>query len=744
MIHKFITVLIVVLSGTIYAQNSLEGTLSETGTNAPLFGVDVYFPQLEKGAMSDEKGMFRITNLPTGSYKIIASYIGFKTYSTTVNIAKGNNTLTISLAPSAIEMEEVIVSTPFHKLQRENVMKVERADIADLRSKGAVTLADGITNVPGVETVSTGIGIGKPVIRGLSANRVLVYTQGVRLENQQFGDEHGLGVSDAGIESVEVIKGPSSLLYGSDALGGVLYLNPEKFALEGQTESDVNLNYFSNTDGLGANAGIKASGDRMRYLIRGSIASHADYQTGKNNEQTPQKVTNSRFREYDLKTGIGYQGTNIKTELRYNYNNLLLGLPEEIGEQTTERTPLSPYQQINNHILSSKTSLFFEKSSVDATLGYTFNTRKEFEENEDGAALDMNLSTLSYNLLYHLPKGANWETILGIQGMHQNNRNFGEETLIPDATTNDFGILGTSHLHFSNNSDLQIGVRFDHRSIDSQMMGTLSEEGYMAALNQNFNSFNAAIGYKWEFLQKLTGRLNLASGFRAPNLAELRSNGVHEGTNRYEIGNANLINEKNIQADLALEYKNRHLEWYVNGFYNGVSDYIFLDPNGETIDNSPVFLYQQQNAKLYGGEIGVHIHPHPLDWLHLESSFETVTGKLEDGDFLPLIPANSLTNTLRTEFLHGSDKIRSSYAFLTLKSIFDQNKTSAFETSTEGYNLLSIGLGAQLSLFDQEVNLRLSGNNLLNEYYIAHLSRLKSDGIANIGRNINIGLSVPL
>ncbi|SHI90950.1 TonB-dependent receptor [Pseudozobellia thermophila] len=720
------------------AQNTLEGTITSSDRNEALPMVQIYFPQLEKGAVSDDDGKFTMSGLPSGSYKIVASYIGYTTYSKTISIAQGKNFLNIELLPSAIEMEEVIVSTPFHKLQRENVMKVERADVTDLKAKGAITLSDGITNVPGVESLSTGLGIGKPVIRGLSANRVLVYTQGVRLENQQFGDEHGLGVSDAGIESIEIIKGPASLLYGSDALGGVLYLNPEKFAIAGETEGDVNLNYFSNTNGLAANAGIKSSGEKFKYLVRGSVASHTDYHTGDD-----VSVTNSRFGEYDLKAGIGYQTVKFKTDLRYNYNNLELGIPEELGERTNERSPESPYQEINNHILSSKTNLFFGRTSLEAILGYTFNNRKEFEEGEEGAALDMDLETFNYNLQYHLPKWGGLESIVGVQGMHQTNNNYGEELLIPDATTSDFGIFGTSHLHFQNNSDLQLGLRYDRRSIEGKEHGEVGEEGYIEALDRDFNSFNAALGYKWELLHRITGRLNLASGFRAPNLAELTSNGVHEGTNRYEIGNGDLRNEQNVQTDLSLEYKNEHIEIFVNGFYNRVNDYIFIEPNGETIESDAVFAYQQDDAKLYGGEIGLHIHPHPLDWLHLESSFETVTGKLDDDSYLPLIPANSWTNTLRTEFSEPSRWFESSYAYITLKSVFKQGNISTFETETDGYALLNLGLGAQLPLFNQKVDVRISGNNILNTDYVSHLSRLKTDGISNIGRNINLGISVP-
>jgi len=723
----------------VQSQNSLEGSITDGESGSPLFGVDVYFPQLEKGSISNEKGQFKINGLPTGSYKIVVSSIGFQSYSKTLSIEKGSNTLHITLFPSAIEMEEVIVSTPFHKLQRENVMKVERASVAELKTKGAVTLSEGITSVPGVESVSTGLGIGKPVIRGLSSNRVLVYTQGVRLENQQFGDEHGLGISDAGIESVEVIKGPASLLYGSDAMGGVLYLNPERFANAGETDGDVNLNYFSNTSGFDGNAGLATSSEKLKFLIRGSAASHTDYMTGGD-----QSVTNSRFREYDLKTGLGYQATTFMTELRYNYNNLKLGIPEEIGAETGDRTPKSPYQQIDNHILSSKTNIFFDKSSLAATLGYTFNTRKEFEEGEEGAALEMDLATFNYNLQYNLPKWGNLETIFGLQGMHQTNKNFGEEVLIPDATTTDIGFLGTSHIHFKNDSDLQLGLRYDHRGIDGLMSGVLGEEGFIEALDRKFNSFNAAIGYKKDFLQHVTGRINLASGFRAPNLAELTSNGVHEGTNRYEIGNDQLKNEQNLQVDLSLEYGNEHVEVYVNGFYNAINDYIFIEPDGSTIGGNAVYVYRQQDANLYGGEIGLHIHPHPLDWLHVESSFQTVTGKSASDAYLPLIPANNFTNTLRTEFTRKDSWLKSSYAFATLKSVFKQDKVSGFETVTDGYTLLNLGFGGTVSVFKQNVEIRVSGNNVLNKDYVSHLSRLKTDGISNIGRNMNLGISIPL
>ncbi|WP_419211401.1 TonB-dependent receptor [Maribacter sp. X9] len=732
----------------VFAQHSLQGTITNQETQEPLEQVSIYLPQLEKGTITNAEGFYEINDLPSGKFKIVISYMGFQTYSQTIDFAEATTQLSLELVPSAIEMEEVIVSTPFHKLQRENVMKVERTSIKELKNAGAINLSEGITNIPGVASVSTGVGIGKPVIRGLSSNRVLTYTQGIRLENQQFGDEHGLGISDAGIESVEVIKGPASLLYGSDALGGVLYLNPEKFANSNDTEGDINFNYFTNTQGINGNGGFKASSDKLKFLVRLGGSSHVDYKTGEG-----ERITNSRFKEQDLKTGLAYQLTNFKTEVRYNYNNSELGIPEEIGVQNTDRTAMEPYQDITSHILSSKSNIYFNNSSLQAILGYTVNNRKEFEEHEadagadepveEGPALDMKLQTLSYNLQYNLARIGAVETIVGLQGMNQTNSNYGEEVLIPDATTNDIGILATSHIHFTE-SDLQLGIRFDKRTIDGDENGIAGEEGYIAALDRSFNSFNLAGGYKIDLSKNFISRLNIASGFRAPNLAELTSNGVHEGTNRYEIGNADLNNERNLQTDLSLEFKNEHFEFYINGFYNTISDYIYLEPNGTVAEGNSVFLYQQQDANLYGGEAGLHYHPHPLDWLHLQSDFSTVTGELKNGGNLPLIPANNWANTFRVEFPKMNKSLTNGYGFVTLKSYFSQNKVSDFETPTAGYSLLNLGIGATWSISGQPVDFKLSANNILDKEYVSHLSRLKSNGLSNIGRNINLGISIPL
>lgn len=730
---KYIIALLLGLSTFLHAQNSISGKVTNSKNN-PLAGVTVEALDTHKSTKTDENGTYTLSGLPNGDTTLVFAYLGFATQSKKIIKIQNTQTLDIVLDEMAFQMDEVIVSTPFSKLQSQNVMKVDRESVKSMQEKGSATLIEGLTTIPGVSQVSTGTSIGKPVIRGLSGNRVLVYSQGVRLENQQFGDEHGLGLNEAGVENVEVIKGPASLLYGSDALGGVLFFNPEKFALANTFEGDFGQRLFSNTLGSSTNLGLKASTDHWKYLIRGAYNTQSDYKIPDGD-----RVTNTRFQEMDFKAGIGYSNTKFSSVLRYNYNNLDIGIPEEgIADQTTTKKTAYPKQGVYNNLFSLNNTLFFNTSKLDVNLGYIRNDRNEFEDS-DVAVLHMILNTFDYNIKYYLPTMGKFETIVGVQGMSQDNKNQGEEYLIPNATTNDFGVFATG-MYSWHSSSLQAGIRFDTRNLTSEEHGTDGEEGYFEALDKKYDSFNASLGYKTDLATDLTFRLNAATGFRAPNLAELSSNGIHEGTFRYEIGNPDLKTEQNLQTDLDLEYKISHFEFSVSGFYNHINDYIYASPSGAEIDDVKVYDYIQNNANLYGGEVSLHFHPHPLDWLHFETSFETVTGKLQDGGYLPQIPANNWNNTIKTDFALGK-WLEDGFATLNVSSTFKQDNVSGYDISSDGYTLLNMGFGGKVKLGKTAFDLNLNGNNLLNKTYIPHLSRLKTDGIPNIGINGVLGIA---
>ena len=718
------------------AQNKITGTIKDV-QNKPMAGVTISLPEIYKESISDEKGNYVISNLPSGNFKIVFSFIGYANQSKTILVNQKTLQLDVVLEETMHQMDEVIISTAFNKLQSQNVMKVEHQSIKMLQQKGTATLIEGLATIPGVSQVSTGTSIGKPVIRGMSGNRVLVYSQGVRLENQQFGEEHGLGLNDAGVESVEVIKGPASLLYGSDAIGGVLYFNPEKFGKSNTSELNFNQKYFSNTNGTNSSIGYKLSGEDLKFTTRISNNKHADYKIAEGD-----RVTNTRYNELDFKTALGYSNARFSSTLRYNYNKLDLGIPEAgIAEQTNSKIPDFPKQGVISHILSLNNSIFFSNSKLEADLGYINNDRSEFEDSEV-AVLQMKLKTLNYNVKYYLPKLGKVESIFGVQGMQQTNLNSAEELLIPDATTTDFGVFGTANYEWKKNV-IQAGLRWDNRNITTTEHGIIGDEGYFAPIDRKFQSFNSSLGLKSSLKGNIILRLNLATGFRAPNLAELTSNGVHEGSNRYEIGNSALQNEQNFQTDLNLEYRNPHFELFANGFYNHINNYIFIAPNGTQIDGNDVYDYLQENASLFGGEAGIHFHPHPLDWLHVTSSFESVTGKKQNGENLPLIPAMKWNNSIKTEF-KSTKWFKDGFAVLNVEHTLNQNNPGLFEKNTTDYTLLNFGFGGKMTLGKMAFDVNLNANNIFDKMYFSHLSRLKNDGIPNMGRNIVLAINFSL
>ena len=716
------------LSVLTQAQNKLTGKIIDTN-NQPLSGVDVYITELHKGTSTDENGNYTISNLPTANFVVTAALIGYQSQNKNIKISTGNNSVNFTLKEAVFKMDEVIISTPFNKLQSQNVMKVERASIQQLKNKGAATLVEGITSLPGVSQVSTGVAIGKPVIRGLRGNRVLVYSQGLRLENQQFGAEHGLGVDESSVASVEVIKGPASLLYGSDAMGGVLFFNPLKFAEENSYKLNINQKYFSNTEGSSTSFGFRKSYKSWKFLTNGTHRFQSDYKI-----PNGLRVTNSRFDETTFNSAVNFNNKFISSTVRFNFDHTLVGIPEEIGLQTTNKSHTYPYQNLTNKMVSLNTIIFLPNSKITSTFGYTFNDRKEIEgpSNNTLPTLHLKLKTYSYDVKWHLPKLKNFESILGIQGMHQKNSTLGVDVLIPNAQTNDFGVFLTGNYKINENS-FQGGIRFDNRNLTTKK-SIDAEQHVFNAINKSFKNVTASFGYKTTLFGAITSRFNFAAGFRAPNLAELTSNGVHEGSNRYEIGNNNLQSEHNFQSDVALEYKSSHFEVFANGFYNSINKYIYIAPTGQMLNNNYVYNYVQNNAELYGGEFGFHIHPHPIDWLHLNSSYEMVIGKQSNGNYLPLIPANKLTNTLRVE-LNEKNWFQNGFAAITLESHFKQNKVGAFETPTNAYNLINVGIGGTIKLHKVAFYINFNVNNLADISYISHLSRLKVNGIPNIGRN---------
>ncbi|MEP2274754.1 MAG: TonB-dependent receptor [Reichenbachiella sp.] len=750
--NKLLLSLLLFYSSITFGQ-VFNGQVKNADTNKPIEFANIYIEETQSGTRTNESGHFKLDVSILTKMTLQISYMGYKTLVQHVDIKHLDNNV-FQLEPSHLQLDEVVIAVPGGKLGSENVVSIEQQSMVDLNFSSPPTLVMAITQIPGVEQISTGSGIGKPVIRGLTGNRIVVYSQNTRLENQQFGGEHGLGENALGIERVEVVKGPASLLYGADALGGVLYLVDERYTQEDKIEGFAASGYTSNTKGYKSSLGFKVNKNRIKWNLFGAYGNHVDYQI-----PNDQRVVNTRFNDISIKSALGYHRKNWVGNIRYSFLKNNIGIPEEASYSSeVEREMEAPYQEISQHIISLENTFYLGENEISAIVGFTSNRRKEIEEHheheeEEGeheeeeeehdehgeaeVALDMLLNTFTYNLKSKFELSSH-KTFLttGVQGMYQTNENFGEEILIPDASTFDFGIYSVVNHSSENDFEWQGGFRLDMRKLDTET--TVTEDGSILAFNETFTGFNGSFGVSKAWNQ-LTLKTNVSSGFRPPNTAELLSDGVHHGSLRYERGNRNLESERAAQADLTFELNSEHFHIGVSPFFNYINKYIYLQPSTEIIEDFPVFDYDQTNAKLYGGEVSLHYHPHQIHWLHIESSFSSVTAEDKYGDPLPLIPANRFSSKVKAEF-NNEGWVEFKNIFIEHVYKMDQDRVGLDETPSDSYGLLHAGINVETPFQKGGLVWQIGVNNILDNEYIDHLSRLKSDGIFNPGRNFSFSI----
>ena len=664
-----------------------------------------------------------------------------------------------------VELDEIVLSIPFGQTLGKSVIKVDKIKLNDINPIIKQYISKSISRLPGVSIITTGPNIAKPSVRGLSFNRVLVYNQGVRLENQQWGEEHGIGISSSGAESVEVVKGPLYVLYGSDAMGGVIYVEPENYSSTDGFSVDYTGIYNSNYNGFNNNLGLSGKSGKFSYLLRADLVDNDNFST------PDHEIENTWFEQNEIKAGVSYESEKFTSDLRYSRTDSDLGIPhmdedhddhghddhddhDEEGHDDhghDDHDEEAHYQELKHTTLTWKNTFDLGNNHIlDVTLGQQFNERKEFgghgeeghddheeeghdddhddhddhdghEGHEEGEAeLDMELLTNTLDIKLVMPQTEDFNLIIGSNILSQENKNFGHETLVPDSEMNDFGLFGLAEFTMDNSSQLLAGVRYDSRSISS---GTISND---------FSNFNGSIGLKKDFSNS-TLRFNISSGFRAPNLIELFADGVHHGSFQYKKGNSNLVAEKSIQTDLSLQINNQNSLVSFDLFFNEISDYIYLAPSNGFEDGFRVYDYLQQDATLYGGEI--HLNKETgISWLSYYTSLEFIYAETTDGEALPFISPLTFNQVFNLDF---SDNYSLEIDFLAKAK---QGRVSTFEETTDGYTLLNLSGVWETQFLDNELDIFWSVNNVFDKEYYDHLSRLKTAGIHEMGRNISVGI----
>lgn len=735
----FIFALVCLIGHTI-AQNKISGFVT-TQDQTPLFGALISIPELNKSTISDSKGYYEINNIPNGSLKIQVSFLGYATYIETL-ISEGSPIKhNITLSQTAIAVEEIVVSGGYLKTQHDNAVKIELLKMDPLTQMATPNLSELLTSIPGVDMISKGNGVAKPVIRGLSMNDILILNNGVRNENYQYSSHHPLGIDEFGIEDVEVIKGPASLIYGSDAIGGVVNFIKEKPAPVGTIMGDYNVQLFSNSLGINQSLGIKGAGKHIFGGIRFGHKNHADYLQGGG-----AFVPNTRFNEYSLKSNIGFTGKIGVFKLYYDYIQENLGLAEdEAVESITERgwIPQIWYQKFNTHLLSSQNKLFLGKSILDVNAAIQQTELMHAEEAEE-VEIEMQLRTITYEIKLKLPSSQKSDYIIGFQGFNQRNLNINdrEVQLLPNATTSNYSVFGLFQRTFFKKLSLQAGIRYDWRRMVIQSVGIPSDTNtYRPSFNKDFSSFSGSIGATYHLNNRLLIRANVASAYRTPNLAELTSRGQHEL--RFEIGNAYLEPEQSLEGDVSMHYHIDNLSIDVAAFYNHINNFIYIAPTGTTTaEGIGIYRYFQNDSYLYGGETGFHFHPRHHKWLCLEGTYAMVIGKQVNGDYLPFIPAHKIKVEVRFE-KEQLWRFHDVFAAINNQTVLAQNRPAPEEDATKGYSLIDFSFGGQFKVRNQRITVVFSINNILDTKYIDHLSTLKEVNLFNPGRNFALTLKVP-
>lgn len=732
---------VVFLCQIVNAQNEIKGKITDQN-NEPLVGASIYVIQQNKGTVSNAAGEYQLSSLPNGKLSIQISYVGYKNQFETVILDNSKIELNISLKESPIEAEEVVVSGGYNSTQHTNAVKIDILKLSSSSNTTTPNFTEILTKVPGIDMISKGCGVSKPVIRGLSMNDILVLNNGVRFENYQYSEHHPLGIDEFGIENVEIIKGPASLLYGSDAIGGVINFVKEKPAPIGEIVGDYNLQLFSNSLGATNNLGIKGAGKNFFAGIRFGNKTNADFLQGGGTF-----VPNTRFSGNSLKLNSGFSNRNMSLNLFYDYSTYKIGLAEEdaldfVNAQGRGRKSEVYYMSLANHLISTQNKFFLNRFKLEVNSGYQKSSLIH-AEGTDEISIDMSLQTLTYETRLYLPSSAKSEYIIGFQGLNQinTNNNNREVILLPNANINNYSGFGLLQYTFFEKLKVQTGIRYDYKQILSQSVNLPTETTYRPELNKNLGSFSGSLGATFNQSEKLLFRFNFASAYRTPNLPELTSNGLHE--TRYELGNNNLVPENAYETDFSMHYHTDNITFDMAGFYNLLNNYIFISPSDDTTaDGDEIYKYSQANATLYGFETGFHIHPEHIEWLHFETTFANVTGKKANGDYLPFIPANKINIELRLE-KEKLGFLQNAYVKINSLTAFNQNNPAPDEEKTAGYNLFDFGIGANIKISTQKLAIGLSANNIFDKKYVDHLSTLKEVGYFNPGRNIALSVKIP-
>lgn len=765
------------------AQYLVSGVVHDAETDRPLPGCLVKNLRTQGGSVTDGLGKFQVEG--KDGDQLVFSFLGFQP--DTVVISKRKN-LDILLQPHELLLNEVAVTAATKNAWiRETSLAVSAVSARMIERSNENNIIDALSkNTPGLSTLKTGPNISKPFIRGMGFNRILTLYDGVRQEGQQWGGEHGLEVDNYNIERAEVIKGPASLIYGSDALAGVVSLHP---FVPKETEGKLNgrflSEYQSNNGLIGNGFRLSQSGTRWLWMVRGS------YRIAKNySNAVDGRVYNTGFQEKNLSALLGVKSVRGYTHLNLTLYDNLQGIPDGSRDSLTRQftkqiaegnadhikgRPVVSKEELNSYALSPlhqriqhyrayvNSHYHAGKGDIYALLAFTQNIRREFNHPSvpDQPGTYLRLNTVNYNVRYHAPEFSGVELSAGINGMFQYNKLMDATNFpVPDYDLTDFGtfavakwkkekwtVSGGARYDFRSVHSYDFYTRPDARGFDRQVAppDTVGATQPFSDHSQSFGGIAFSAGFTYQFHPKASLKFNLSRGYRAPGISEMAANGLDAGAHIIYIGNRNFQPEYSWQQDLGVFVHAASVSGSLSFFHQRMENFIYLnqltDATGSPVvdaQGNRTFQYQQAAAQLYGLEASAEWHPQAwpgFSWsnqlalcygFNRKKEFDN-TGVM--GEYLPFIPPPHLSSTLHYERPLKVAWFSNVHGSVEWEYTSVQSRYLALfdtETLTQGYALTHLGLGLETPAdLRTRWQLQLQVNNLFDAAYQSNLSRLK-------------------
>jgi iron complex outermembrane receptor protein len=715
---------------------TLSGRVSDPG-GRPIAQAIVRLIELQRTATTDDSGRYALTQIPAGHYSVSIKVIGYAPQVRRVTVGAADATLDVTLKPSAIELPAVQVSASAEATSALNspqpVAVVAEEDVAKLRP---TSLGEALEETAGLRNNSSGPAAGKPVIRGLTNNRVLVLDNGQRLEHNQWGDDHFSSVEPAASSRIEVIRGPASVLYGSDAIGGVINIIepdlPDGIGRAPSVHGSVTGGFASGNRQPDGSLTLEGASSGFGY--RASVTGR----TAENVRTPTYTLWNSGFHNVGGSGTLGYRGAWGSLKGEYTYRNDRLNLTDS-DSTATGRAGTDDHR---GHV---DLSIPMGSSRLEWGVGYERNQRHEWADaTTTSEAFGMRQKSYTTEAhLHHAPIGP-LSGLVGFSGEYTTDVNFGAELLEPDSKAADAALYVFEQTDVGR-WNISFGARYDYRHLDVDANADLGNP----AAKLHWSSVTGNLGVLYHVTEPVALVLNVGRGFRSPSTFDLFANGPHEATSTFERGNPNLKTEASLNTDVGLRIQSGSAIAEVGGFVNAIQDFIYTVPANQTDSASGLQIYDvtQGNAVLRGFEAQVEYHP--TSYIHLQGTADYVYGQNRSTALpLPSMPPFRATYTARLEgrswgrlvspyFSVGGETNGRQTRMDPAEAVFYADAFGGQGYHSTAYTLVNLATGFSFPTSGgRTIGFDFELRNALNQAWVDYLSHLKTLAPnPGIGRN---------